>query len=485
MKKIITLAALIISAVSLHAQHRVGARVQSLAAEGTRFVPYAPLTESTSVKQSEGVKTATYATVNREVVTAIAAQAPQFIELALPYNNAMVTVQLYRSDVTAEGFHADTPTQKNVPYTEGAHYRGSIKGDATSLASFSFFKNELSGLISSKQLSNLVIGRLNREKNYSDYIIYADRQLNKTNNFSCATADEGIFGKKPQQAKGIRGGGGLTECVGIFFDIDHDIYLQNGSSTEQTLNWMTALFNNIQTLFENDGISVALASTNIWTTPDPYFDAGEGSTDYLMQFAEQYWEAGFDGDLGQLIGIDDGGLGGLAALAGLCDFNFSYVDVDIDFEDVPMFSWNVEAMTHEIGHQLGSPHTHSCFWNGNDTPIDGCGQVAGAPEGDCEEGPLPTPEEQGTIMSYCHLIWEIGIDLSNGFGPQPTALMIDYINSELGCLGGFCPTACDNMVESLQVSDITMNSATFILEGETEGANLEIAVVPYGVALGG
>lgn len=78
------------------------------------------------------------------------------------------------------------------------------------------------------------------------------------------------------------------------------------------------------------------------------------------------------------------------------------------------YFWDVEVTTHEMGHTLGSPHTHACYWNGNNTAIDGCYTL----EGSCAM-PVPQyPVGGGTIMSYCHLT-STGIAFANGFGPQP------------------------------------------------------------------
>ena len=229
---------------------------------------------------------------------------------------------------------------------------------------------------------------------------------------------------------------------------------------EATTNWMTGLFNNIQTLFFNDGINVALHSMFIWSTPDPYF--GDDSGDYLDQF---YESASFEADAGQLIGIDNGGFGGLAWLGALCSsFNKSYVDVMPDYEEVPLFSWNVEAMTHELGHQFGSPHTHACAWNGDFTQIDACGDYAGYPEGECESWILP--ENQGTIMSYCHLIAEVGINLAHGFGPQPIAVMIDFIESS-DCINTGCTSSiCANTIAGIDIIDVTPDEVTAIWASE-------------------
>ena len=80
------------------------------------------------------------------------------------------------------------------------------------------------------------------------------------------------------------------------------------------------------------------------------------------------------------------------------------------YNDFPTYSWTVEVVTHELGHNLGSNHTQWCGWVGG--PLDNCY----ATEGGCPQGPAPT--NGGTIMSYCHLT-SYGINLSNGFGQQP------------------------------------------------------------------
>jgi hypothetical protein len=102
---------------------------------------------------------------------------------------------------------------------------------------------------------------------------------------------------------------------------------------------------------------------------------------------------------------------------------------------VPTYSWTIGVFTHELGHNLGSPHTHACAWNGNNTAIDGCSQV----EGTCARPGLPAGG--GTIMSYCHLT-SVGINFNLGFGSQPSNLILNRFNSAsclTNCGGGGCP----------------------------------------------
>jgi hypothetical protein len=86
----------------------------------------------------------------------------------------------------------------------------------------------------------------------------------------------------------------------------------------------------------------------------------------------------------------------------------------VRYSNVPTYSWTINVVAHELGHNLGSPHTHSCTWSGG--PIDNCA----APEGTCSPGPAPV--NGGTIMSYCHAT-SAGINFNNGFGPLPGNLI--------------------------------------------------------------
>lgn len=465
----------------LFAQNKVAQRIQELEAKHTIFRPLKVVNPSKSIPDNTIEKTvgnASFATINKAVVNDIVANKYQNIELTFLYNGKNIVVQLYQVNLFSEGFHLDTDRNKNVPYQQGVYYRGIVKGDYTAVASFNFFNNELNGIISNSELSNLIIGKLNTKENTTDYIIYADANLKILNPFSCSFKDDDFTATQMPPLSDNKDSNS-TRCVTMYFEIDYDLYQQNGSDSTATTNWMTSVFNNVQTLFNNDGITVSLRSVYIWTTQDPYEGIGTTSVAYLYKFNEV--RPVFDGDVGQLVGIDSGGLGGVAVgVNKICkQDNFSYSDVDLYYETVPTYSWTIEVITHELGHLLGSPHTHACIWNGDNTPIDGCGQQAGYPNGTCAEGPIPSVTQKGTIMSYCHLIFGVGINFSNGFGPQPAARILSLVNNGV-CLSTDCVNTCINTVASINTTSVTTSSANITWVDSGNSTAWRVRVYPFG-----
>lgn len=483
MKKIITLM-LLFASVGIFAQKGVARKVNELLSQNADFKRVSLLSAADGIETDEtraAVEKATFAKLKTQELTSLMAAKNDYIEMEIPYMGQTIVTQLYKVNPFAEGFHIDTDQNKNIAYQPGLYYSGIIKGDQNSVVSFSFFKDELSGIVSAKNISNLVIGKLVKPGNVSDYIIYSDGDMKVANTFGCQTKD--VVKEIPQANRNTQGV--APRCVTMYFEIDYNIYQQNGSNTTTTGNWLTARFHEVQTLYANDDMVVSLKSSFIWTVDDPYDGNTTGgedtSSDYLFQFNQV--RPAFDGDVGQLLGIDPGGLGGVAVtIDGLCSQdNFSYSDVDFSFSTVPTFSWTIMVITHEFGHLLGSPHTHACVWNGNNTSIDNCAPVALGDDwegGNCMTSPptIPSDAVGGSLMSYCHLV-DAGINFNNGFGPQPKALLISTINSS-NCLSTDCVSTCINAVSNVQVSS-TGSSATATWTELGNATSWEVGVTPF------
>lgn len=463
---------------NLLAQNKVAERVSELQRLHADFRPVSVLypTQNTIDKEvTKVVDGATLASVNTAAINDIVANHYETIELEIPYQNQNIAVLLYKVNPFAEGFHVDTDKGKNASYQKGVYYRGMIKAETNSVSSFNFFNGECNGIISSSALGNVVVGKLDKANNQTDYIVYSDAKMKVLNDFDCHVKDTDT-GSKPngETNRNVTS----DRCVSMYFEIDNNLFVQNGSDVTTTTNWMTSVFNNVQTLYANDAITVGLKSIFIWTDPDPYEGVGTDSSAYLNAFAQN--RPVFDGDVGQLVGVDPGSLGGVAFLNTLCaSNNFSYADLNgISYATVPTYSWTIQVITHEFGHSLGSSHTHACAWNGNNTSIDGCGTQAGYSEGTCGVGPIPASDVKGTIMSYCHLISGVGISFNNGFGPQPAALILANVNSNT-CLSFDCATSCSNTITDVYIDTVTSTAVSFSWTDIGVTTSWQVAVTPF------
>jgi hypothetical protein len=357
---------------------------------------------------------------------------PDYIRISLPFSGNTLNVLLYKVNISPNGFNLMVSSGKKPRKQEIIHYRGMIENDNSSVVSFSFSYEETMGLISNAS-GNITLGKLPKNTD-NIYIIYNDRNILKPFSFECAT-DNTVPKNHVQEYDPSAARVTTLKCVNWYWETDYDIF-QDKDSISGVNSYMQGIFNQVSTLYANDGVSITLLTLYIWDTVDPYI--GPTTSDYLTQFGVN--RTSFNGDLAHLIGYN--GNGGIAWINGVCNspvkyrMGYSGINSAAGAIAVPTYSWTVEVVTHEEGHLLGSRHTHDCAWNGNNTPIDGCGPAAGYTVS-CTAGPIPV---HGTIMSYCHLLGNVGIDFNLGFGPQPTTVIVNTVNNA-ACLQT-CGSGC-------------------------------------------
>lgn len=333
-------------------------------------------------------------------------------------------------------------SNRHVDAPSSVHYKGQVKNKTGSSVGISILNHEVMGIFFWGGHS-YTLGKLKKsKKSERTHIFYRNNDLLLDFPDLCHVTENHEIGNKTESNTESSN---PDNCVKMYFEVTHDIYLDKGDLTS-TLDYIEGALSQVKILYENEDINWEVSEILIWDVPDPY--DGPSSGDYLVQFRNEL-DGNYNGDLAALLGY--GGGGGVAYLDVLCNsfWGISYSGIGSSYNDVPEYSWTIMVISHEIGHNIGSPHTHACAWNGDNTMIDGCGPEAGYPQNPgCPVGPLPP--SGGTVMSYCHLIGGVGIDLGEGFHQQVADLFMDKV-SNASCLDvcdSDIPTADFGVVET-------------------------------------
>jgi hypothetical protein len=197
----------------------------------------------------------------------------------------------------------------------------------------------------------------------------------------------------------------------IAIDTDNEFLWEKFSNNENDArDWIEDLFVRLNVIFERDlGLRLLLGTTILRedNTPsgNPDFNADPGGfNDGLSQFGN-YWSANQQGVnrvfAALLTGkdISSNSFSGIAWVDGYCSRNYGYSLNRIGSNLSASFV--AGGIGHEIGHNLGSRHTHceKLANNGADY-VDNCYSE----QNGCYDGtPLCPVDGAGTIMSYCHL----------------------------------------------------------------------------------
>ena len=443
--------------IGVFAQLNTSGPVAALVAERQEqqatFIEATPFTAAAKSAERDvlvdgAVDHATVLKADASALAGLLATRPSDLDLRFPTVNGDVELLLVQADIFADGFNVITASTGNAfDYAQGLHYRGIVKGQPSSLVAISIFKDEVMGFVNDAD-GDHTLGKL--EGSADEHVYYANKDFKGTLDIACSTPDDGV-GYTDDQLK-AHGSAKTVKCVNLYWEVNYDVF-QNKGSVTNTANYVTGIFNQSSTIYNNDGISVLLSQVYVWDVASPY--TATSTSSLLGQF--QSYRNSFNGNLGNLLGYAGGG-GIAAGFAGLCNSNLDnsqcYSGIQSTYSTVPTYSWTVMVVTHEQGHLLGSRHTHACVWNGNNTVIDGCGQQAGYSEGTCATGAIPSTG--GTIMSYCHLN-AVGINFNNGFGTQPKNVIVNGINAA-ACLSN-CSTGGCGTPGSLTASSVTTTSA--------------------------
>ena len=246
------------------------------------FVKYNLFTKDNSAeKQALYEKAAAGITVmqiNKSEIQRINTERPEALEMNFPFEGKNITVELVQNHLFTPNFKVNTD-KGYVTYSPGVYYQGIVKGDQESIVAISFFNNDVIGVTSIPEVGNIVIGKT---KNSENYVSYNDHKMTAPNPFTCSADDllENQNANVPSYDPKTMTAKNTSNCVRIYFEVGYGPYTQNGSNVNTSVNWVTAMHNNISTLYANDRIRVALSEVFVWTT-----------LDLLVELLLKYWDS--------------------------------------------------------------------------------------------------------------------------------------------------------------------------------------------------
>jgi hypothetical protein len=394
------------------------------------------------------------------------------LTINVPFQGIDLTLDLEKIQITTEDFKVkEAASGKLMPYKLNAvFYHGIIAGKSNSLVSIAIFDNEITGVIADPELGNINLVKTNRADVISaEYSIYADKMTGQSPAFNCTTGES----FKGNTGVGERGSSLVPGCINVSMEAEYEFYTNHGSSVGTVVNGLLGVFNSTSSIFNAEMISIKISEVLVWTIPDPY-PTGSSTAVSLPQFAATRG-LNFNGNLAHLIRL--GPIEGRAYIDGVCStgecFGVSHINSFTQTlnsgDSYPAF-----VLAHELGHNLGSPHTHACFWNGNNTAIDACAPT----EGGCATTPASAPASN-TIMSYCVST----MNFTNGFGTQPGNQIRNTIATKTcigtsACVVNPCPAPTNLSIISFPAS----GSAQFSWTGAGSNTGYNLRYRPQGGA---
>ncbi len=363
--------------------------------------------------------------------------------LALEGQTESSTLDLVRFDVWRPGATVLVDGQLVTP-PDTAYFRGSVEGDAASLAMVSVRESgEVQGLVQKGGRTWLVgKGRSQRslkskradEQELAPFECGVDTHFTKEQRLGLNRPDGSPHGV--DDAPAMLAGTTTAENTvldqpyraNIAIETDYEYFARFGN-TQAALDYMADIIGYADLTYSREvNTDMQIGFARLWTTGaanDPW-NATSG-TDAALTELRSYWNANMSSTNRTVVQMLSGkGLGGgIAWLSVLCDnygsrgnsydyglsaslgTNFSW-DGD-QSHDPSTVVWDIVVVQHEIGHNFSSPHGHDyCNIGGSSLPIDNC--WSGCQAGATVQLPscsAPTPHftsggGSGTIMSYCH-----------------------------------------------------------------------------------
>lgn len=267
----------------------------------------------------------------------------------------------------------------------------------------------------------------------------------------------------------------INKTLTVYIEVSYPLYLRFSSNTTSVQNYVNTLFANVALIYLNEGITIQLNKVHIWTTPDPYTDNASDQTLFAFQpnimanvptnpnaqFKHLLTDKNYGGIAFLPWGSSDGYTLTGQRFQPELGVAVSGIGSAPGFDPNPyVYNWPVNLFAHEMGHNLGSKHTHWCGWKNESGIAIGRLDSCGSGFNEQNTGPIQVCGTNSagsaipTIMSYCQLKGTTTNMLVNGFGKYPRFAMRSWIynSPELPSDNAVPPTITTTSISSIQPS---------------------------------
>ena len=294
------------------------------------------------------------------------------------------------------------------PQPRISFYRGEVVDAEGSFVYVAVADHDISGTIQRAGVNYSFTTMINPLPTSEERILSIYQSTDEMSFYECGVDDDAVIEEymrdlpvhgslKPQGLDTLR--------ATIAVDADYEAF-QHFKTVAATETYITTLLGQITAIYERDvAVIIEMTYMRVWETPDPYSGASDKAA--LNSFSD-YWSENMghvDRTIAQLISRKrisaDGVSQGLAWVNQLCSKTRGYAFTKLSGNN----SWitgHVGVWAHEMGHNFGSPHTHSCLWN---PPIDSCytAEPAQGKPACFSSGDIHLILGGGEMMSYCHM----------------------------------------------------------------------------------
>ena len=279
------------------------------------------------------------------------------------------------------------------------------------------------------------------------------------------TVNFGFAGSSPksQEKKLPRAGNELWGAT-IAFEIDHQFFSQKFSDSAEAVDaYLAELVSYMNVTYEEEiNTRLLIGDVILYTSSNnPYSSSDPGSR---LSEMKSYWPQNYDSVERALAASLMLGMSGMAYVNVLCNDSQGYSSsgvTGVASADAAHLNQDTLMVAHELGHNFGSDHTH-CYGNigGNENPVDACRSgESGSPFGGntCFSGTQSLPgvdsltggtpgAQNGTIMSYCHLLEgnihntkrTFGANTNFGIEPQRVSNRMASLTDAVGAASPQC-----------------------------------------------